>query len=196
LALGICHWNESGRVGSISGNKSNVADPAKEGESNRPKLTIRAARISDLDRLFQIEQNCFFSDRLSRRSLGRQIRNDRPSVLVAEIDDEIAGYAMILFSIRTSIARLYSIAVDPAYRGISVGRRLMAEAERAAAGQGARIMRLEVRRDNEQARALYGTAGYQALCELPHYYADGCSGLRYEKDLSDVMALNETAEAG
>jgi ribosomal-protein-alanine acetyltransferase len=162
-----------------------MAEMTETKPRNRLKMTARLARISDLDRLIEIEHACFSSDRLSRRSFVRQIGNKRSAVLVAETDDAIAGYAMVLFRSRSAIARLYSLAVDPAFRGRSVGRYLVSEVERAAAGRSADRLRLEVRLDNEGARSLYVSAGFRKIGDLPHYYADGGDGIRYEKVLTN-----------
>jgi len=165
-----------------------MAEMTETTPRNRLEMTTRLARISDLDRLIEIEQACFSSDRLSRRSFVRQIGNDRSAVLVAETGGAIAGYAMVLFRCTSAIARLYSLAVDPAYRGRSVGRFLVSEAERAAASRGAERLRLEARLGNKRARSLYVSAGFQEIRDLPQYYADGGDGIRFEKVLTNRRA--------
>jgi ribosomal-protein-alanine N-acetyltransferase len=162
-----------------------MAEMTETKSRNRQRSMVRRARISDLDRLIEIEQACFSSDRLSRRSFSRQIGSPRSAVFVATAEDRIAGYAMILFRSTSAIARLYSLAVDPAFRGRSVGRILVDEAERIAIGRGADRLRLEVRLDNMAARSLYVSAGYQEIRDLPRYYADGGDGIRYEKVLTN-----------
>lgn len=105
----------------------------------------------------------------------------------------MAGYAIILFRSNSSAARLYSLAVDPRCRGAAIGRLLLREAECTAAGRGATRLRLEVRVDNEAARALYISAGFRPIEDLPGYYADGGAGIRYEKILA--RGRGETATA-
>jgi ribosomal-protein-alanine N-acetyltransferase len=64
-----------------------------------------------------------------------------------------------------------------------VAGRLLTAAERAARRLGADRIRLEVRRDNRPAYALYARAGYAQFGLRPGYYADGMDAARLEKAL-------------
>lgn len=93
------------------------------------------------------------------------------------------GYVMVLLHRGTSLARLYSIAVAPAFRGEGVARGLIAAAEGAAFAEGASFMRLEARADNEAALALYASLGYRRFGGKSGYYEDGMDAMRFEKPL-------------
>jgi len=56
---------------------------------------------------------------------------------------------------------IYYVASDPARRGQGVGAALMAAAEAWLAGQGARVIRLMVRAENEQVVGFYDGLGYE-----------------------------------
>ena len=56
---------------------------------------------------------------------------------------------------------LYYVAVAPDHRGHGLGRALVAEAERWLAGQGARVIRLMVRAENEAVTGYYRALGYE-----------------------------------
>jgi ribosomal protein S18 acetylase RimI-like enzyme len=84
----------------------------------------------------------------------------------------------------STIARLYSIAVDPVARGSGLGAALLAAAERAARRRGVRRLRLEVRQDNPAAIALYETRGYRRIGARAAYYEDGADAWRYERALA------------
>jgi len=56
---------------------------------------------------------------------------------------------------------LYYVASDPARRGQGIGAALMKAAEDWLAGQGARVIRLMVRAENEQIAAFYDGLGYE-----------------------------------
>lgn len=137
------------------------------------------ATIDDVDALVAIENRVFPGDRLSRQALSRLI--DRPSakVLVARPGAAIGGYAVVLFRRGSQAARLYSIASVVKGQGTA----LLAAAEGEAAARGARVLRLEVRRDNSRAVAFYRRHGYEPIGERLAYYEDGMAALRFEKRL-------------
>jgi ribosomal protein S18 acetylase RimI-like enzyme len=96
---------------------------------------------------------------------------------------ELAGYALVVFRRGSRVARLYSIAVDPAARRLGLGRQLLRSAEQAAVAVGAEEMRLEVRADNGAAIAAYEGAGYQPIGRYSDYYEDRADALRLAKRL-------------
>jgi len=142
---------------------------------------IRAANRTDLDTLVAIENACFVSDRLSRRSLKRFLESTRDIVLLAESEGEVVGYVLVLLRRGTRLARLYSIAVLDQARGSGLGACLVHAGEEAAAERGCVDMRLEVRRDNHAAIALYRRLGYRVFGSLPAYYEDDEDALRLQK---------------
>jgi ribosomal-protein-alanine acetyltransferase len=146
---------------------------------------IRKGRMSDLDALLAIEAEAFSGDRLSRRSFQRLLGNDSSSLLVAESQGDILGYALVLFRKASALARLYSVAVRASRPLAGTGRALLAAAEEAARSRGAEEMRLEVREDNARAISLYERSGYRRFGLRPDYYADGATALRYTKQISN-----------
>lgn len=145
---------------------------------------MRTATISDLDALVALEARCFDSDRLSRRSFRRMLKQAHADVLVHESGAGLEGYALVLYHKGTHLARLYSIAVDPAARGRGVGRNLLAAAESAALARGCITMRLEIRTDNTTAEKLYRESGYRQFGKYLDYYEDHADALRMEKSLA------------
>jgi ribosomal-protein-alanine acetyltransferase len=145
--------------------------------------TIRPATVADLDRLVTLENRCFDSDRLSRRNFRYMIARAHASVLVADVGGDMAGYALVLYHTGTSLARLYSIAVDPEYRGRGLGEALLTAAEDAARDSDCVTMRLEIRPDNEAGIRLYQRLGYRRFGRYDDYYEDHADALRMEKSL-------------
>jgi ribosomal protein S18 acetylase RimI-like enzyme len=143
---------------------------------------IRPARASDVDALVALENRAFATDRISRRSFRAMIPSKSAAVLVKRSGDDLAGYAVVLFRDRLKSARLYSIAADPRFAGI--GHQLLAAAETEASRRGCGELRLEVRRDNLRAIALYERSGYQFRDSVENYYADGAMALRFSKPLA------------
>jgi len=149
-----------------------------------PAPLIRDAALTDLPALMAIEAHSFDDDRLSRRSFHHLLTRGHAVNLVIESTGRVVGYAVILLHKGTSLARLYSIAVDPKIRGQGLGSLLLAEAERRAAAEGRAFMRLEVRPDNASAVARYRASGYREFGVLSDYYADHSEALRMEKALT------------
>ncbi len=144
---------------------------------------IRPATPADLEALLALENNSFTSDRLSRRSLRHLLRGKHSACLVAQDEEQLSGYILLLFRRGSSLARIYSLAVSPRCRGQGVGKQLLIAAEQVAAEHRCLFIRLEVRADNPQARELYRAQGYRKFAEEADYYEDGETALRLEKSL-------------
>ncbi len=90
-------------------------------------------------------------------------------------DDTILG--LIIVTLReelmsqTPSAHLEAIIVAPAGRGRGLGRKLLLHAEARAKGLGAKSMSLHVFSNNQRARALYDSAGYDSeLIRAIHWF--------------------------
>lgn len=149
---------------------------------------IRDAVLDDVNQLVDLETRCFETDRLSARSFKRFLSKGKATVLVEEDGSCMRGYVLVLFHPNTSLARLYSLAVEPELRGQGIGRELLVEAERRALERGATRMRLEVHQNNAPAQALYRALGYKAFAVHPDYYEDHASAVRMEKHLAPRLA--------
>lgn len=146
-------------------------------------LIKRKATLDDIDALVAIEEACFDSDRISRRSFRTLIDRPTANTIVGELDGAVVGYAMILFRKGTALARLYSLAVKPDEKMKGLGSQLLEAAEKVAFDQGRVYMRLEVREDNARAIRLYERFHYRPIGRYLDYYADHAPALRYEKTL-------------
>ncbi|MFB1630142.1 peptidase C39 family protein [Pseudomonas sp. AP-1] len=142
---------------------------------------FRFASVADVEALAALEQDCFTLDRLSPRNFSWMVRRANASLIVAEQQVQLAGYALLLFHRGTSLARLYSIAVSPVWRGHGLGQRLLEQAEAGALAHNCAWLRLEVRTDNPAAISLYESNGYQRFAVVDDYYEDHGQALRYEK---------------
>jgi ribosomal-protein-alanine acetyltransferase len=151
-------------------------------------VAIRKAKRSDLDALAEIEARSFTTDRLSRKSLRYFLAAQNAALVVADLKGVAAGYALVSFRKGSKIARLYSIATDPEFRGRGLGLGLLRAAEKIAQRRGANAMRLEVRGRNRRAIALYEREDYRRFGRIEDYYEDGTTALRYEKSLAPRRA--------
>jgi ribosomal protein S18 acetylase RimI-like enzyme len=147
------------------------------------EFVVRPAAETDLDAIFALECASFQEDRLSRRAVRRFIRASHRPLLVARSFGRVIGYVLVSLRPRSQVARVYSLAVEPAHRRRGVARELLQASERFALAHGRTLLRLEARCDNLGAVALYQGLGFRPFGRYPGYYADGAEALRFEKRL-------------
>lgn len=145
------------------------------------KITIEPASLAQLDALMALENKCFETDRLSRRSMRRFLSSEQSVFLVALEQGQCIGYLLVIFHRGTRLARLYSVAVDPRWRGKGVARMLMQSGEKESQDRGALYFRLEVNNRNDNAIALYHSLGFREFELLQDYYEDHSDALRMQK---------------
>lgn len=145
---------------------------------------IRQAKGRDVRALIDIENRAFRTDRFTPRSF-RYLLSEANAVTLVDEDKSrrIRGYTMVLFHEGTSLARLYSLAVDPREQGKGIGRALLRASFEVAVKHGAAYMRLEVREDDKRTQALYESEGFHSFDTHPQYYEDDVGAIRMEKKL-------------
>jgi ribosomal protein S18 acetylase RimI-like enzyme len=147
----------------------------------KKKINSEAATLEHLEQLLELEEQCFATDRLSRRSMRRFLANDQSVFLVALQGKVCVGYLLIIFHRGTRLARLYSIAVGSDWQGQGIARKLMDAGETEASHRGALHFRLEVNHTNTHAINLYRSLGFVEFGLLPDYYDDHSDALRMQK---------------
>lgn len=159
----------------------------------------RLASAAELQELVNLENTCFQSDRISPRSFRYFLTKSQAEIWV--LGSPVVAYGLVLFHRGTSLARIYSLAVNPSERGKGLAKQLMLAMETSALGHKALFIRLEVADDNLGALALYQSMGYEPIRRLHHYYEDGHDGIRLEKRLQiarkipkDVPYFAQTTE--
>lgn len=155
-----------------------------------PTAAVRCRRAgkTDLDGLLRLEEACFASDRLSRRSFRHWLQAPHGILLVAERDGALLAYGLVWCHRGTRLARLYSLAVDPQLRGQGVASNLLSALEEETARRGRLFMRLEVAVGNTAAIRLYERAGYRVFGAYRHYYDDDSDALRMQKTIRRFAA--------
>jgi ribosomal protein S18 acetylase RimI-like enzyme len=148
------------------------------------KQIVRPATIEDIPALVALENRTFSGDLVSARSFRHLLTRGNAVTIVDEAGGAVRGYAVLLFKKASPVARLYSFAVAHEHRGRGIAKALLAEAERIAAGRGCGLMRLEVRKDNAAAQALYRKLGYRETGTAAGYYDDRMTAVRMEKPLA------------
>jgi ribosomal protein S18 acetylase RimI-like enzyme len=158
------------------------------------RIELRDVRASDLDDLLRLEQLAFPTDRLSRRSFRHWISSENRAFIIAAADGTLAGYILVIYHAGTRLARLYSIATAPRFRGRGIAKELIGAGERAASDSGRFIMRLEVARDNLAAISLYQSLGYQTFGSYEDYYDDHGDATRMQKRIHHYRVLEKHAD--
>jgi ribosomal-protein-alanine N-acetyltransferase len=100
---------------------------------------------------------------VERLLLDRQVLAQR-----AASRNRLVGF--ILSRMAAGEAEILSVAVDAAWRGRGLGRRLLDLHLRRLAGLGVAAVFLEVEEGNEAALRLYERAGFRAVGQRPGYY--------------------------
>ena len=117
--------------------------------------------------------------------MARQIRCPDTVVLVARHREVLAGFAIMHFLAED--AHLMLLAVHPAYQRGGLGRRLMDWLEKSARVAGIATLHLEVRANNQTARAFYRNLGYQEVRFVPWYYSPLDSAIYLTRELRVVQ---------
>ncbi|HYA28394.1 MAG TPA: GNAT family N-acetyltransferase [Acidobacteriota bacterium] len=120
--------------------------------------------------------------RWTPQRVAASIRATNANVLVARIDDRVAGFAIMHYG--DHVAHLDLLAVAPPHRRAGVGRQLVEWLEKCAVVAGNIRVVLEVRAGNHGAQRFYERMGYRTLVRLPDYYQGVEDALRMGRDLS------------
>jgi ribosomal protein S18 acetylase RimI-like enzyme len=144
----------------------------------------RRATLADIDALVALENKAFDGDRLSRRSFRYYVATDTAILRVMKQTGVLAAYSLLAFRKGSKIARLYSIAVDPAFEGKGLGRALLKTAEKDSRAAHCTVLRFEVRVDNKRAITLYEKNGFERFDEIEDYYEDGATAICLKKGLA------------
>lgn len=147
-------------------------------------ITIQRATTNNIERLHQIERECFTTEAFDKQHIAYLLENPNAVSLAAKIDNAIAGFiiGVIHRHDEKSTGRVYTLDVAVKYRRRGVGSKLLNEIERNFVKRGVKNCCLEVRRDNMAALELYRKNGYVEREELKHYYR-GAHGVLLEKEL-------------
>lgn len=131
-----------------------------------PPSTIRSMTHDDLQMVCDIERRSYefpWSQGVFRDCL---LAGYQCIVLIRA--DRVSGYGIL--SIAAGEAHILNICVDPAYRALGYGEKLLDEVLLRARSASVREVFLEVRPSNEAALALYRKKGFVQIANRPAYY--------------------------
>lgn len=134
------------------------------------EVRLRAMVERDLPAVMALERILFpedaWSEALMRGEITRQ--PERRSYLVGVVGTQVVAYAGL--AVAGGEGDVQTIAVAPEYQGRGVGTALLAALLEEAAARGCREVFLDVRADNDRARALYERFGFEAVGRRAGYY--------------------------
>lgn len=149
-------------------------------ESQPPAAgTIQPASWRDVMAIHHLSQLSFVDDAWPWLEILAALSSPGAVRLKAVVDDQIVGYVIADRRDRR-LGWIAAIAVHPDHRRQGWGGRLLAQAER---DLNRPIIRLTLRRSNQDALSLYLRHGYRQVEAWPRYYHDGEDGLVMEKSL-------------
>lgn len=150
-------------------------------------VKIEDASIIHLDRLFEIEMECFKSEAFTKQQIAQLLQNQNCISLIAKENNKIIGFVIGMVYVEDDVltGHILTIDVSPSHRRKGVGIKLLQELEKIFRIKHVKISRLEVREDNIAALSLYQKLGYRKVGKLHHYYGDA-HGILLEKALAQL----------
>jgi len=143
-----------------------------ESEAAPPRarsFRIRPLRPADLQRVMEIERECFSTPWRETTFQGLLRRTDTDLLVAETAEGWIAGYAACWTVIDQ--AELGNVAVSPAARGAGMGGALVDAVVDRIRARGAGECFLEVRESNHAAQILYRHRGFETVGRRPRYYS-------------------------
>ena len=167
-----------------------------------PDVRIQPMRAGDLDTVLEIERASFKTP-WSRQAFLHELERNRVAGLMGcprrseAADGTSPGRGIPLSRVVVDEVHVTNLAVDPAWRGEGIGRRLLGTILAYHRAGGARRAFLEVRPDNAWARRLYQRLGFQEVGRRRGYYIDtGEDALLLEARLDEEPFAPVTGSRG
>lgn len=138
---------------------------------------IRLMEERDLEQVAAIDKK-YFSMPWSENAFSDSLKLSHTLYVVAETEGRIAGYCGCYQLLEE--AEIVNVAVDEAYRGRGIGRKMLTELMRIGLERGAFAYTLEVRVSNTPAIRLYESLGFESVGIRKNFY---------EKPVEDAMIM-------
>jgi ribosomal-protein-alanine N-acetyltransferase len=154
-------------------------------------VRVRARRPEDDEFIHALARSAFTHySRTPGRFVMTMIEEARANALVAETEGLPRGFAVVSFEAlgrafgpwaQPVVASLDAIAVDLEARRRGIGRVLLSAVESLGRKKQAVSLSLRTAAGNTRAQALFRSAGFQVMAELPGYYRGGQTALAMTK---------------
>jgi ribosomal-protein-alanine N-acetyltransferase len=135
---------------------------------NRKPVEVRGCEKNDLREIQEILRAAPEAAVWSEAALAEALERDPSHFLVAEQEEEIAGF--IVGREIVEEAEILNLAVKPEYRQRGIGRKLVEAMLEVFARDGVAKAFLEVRESNQGGIAFYRRLGFRETGRREHYY--------------------------
>jgi len=133
-------------------------------------MGLRRATLQDIERVVEIEK-ASYTFPWTRLLFLSELDNPVSRFFVWDKEGTVVGYAC--YWVVEDEAYLANIAVDPPWRGMGLGRRLLECSMESLKREGVKEVVLEVRQGNKIALALYRSVGFRIVGKRARHYEDG-----------------------
>lgn len=128
----------------------------------------------DVKTIARMDRLCFPEDYWTPAVFREELANPLAKYLVAKYRKHIVGYGGIW--LLANEAHIVNLAVHPGWRGIGLGKALLARMMALAIVRNLTLASLLVRASNFVAQKLYQSVGFTLHHVAPSYYEDGEDG--------------------
>ena len=158
-----------------------------ETQKTRRNLMFEPMRLSDLQQVLKIENECF-EDPWSATYFTLSLKRPKSYeyLYVARCENTVMGY--IVFAILYEEAHILNIAVPSAYQRQGIGKYLLASALDIIQAQNASAVFLEVAVSNLPAQYLYRQFGFRICGIRKHYYGRHKDAYLFRKGAAETDA--------
>ena len=138
------------------------------------QVKLRPSSVADIHYILEIEKASFPEDAYTKEQFEQMYKENSDWFFAAEILGHIVGY--VAGVILNGIGEFDSMAVDPRYRRLGIGRKLSKHLIKRFREKGINDYSLEVRKSNLGAIYLYQSMGFEIYKQIPNYYVneDAC----------------------
>lgn len=135
------------------------------------QIAFRTMTPEDASEVAALDAKCFGEhDAWSCAGFFYAAHHRNSKYIVAEFNGQIIGCAGVEFL--KDCAEVQTLAIDPNYRGLGLGRQLFTKLLATVIERGLRTIILEVRPSNMAAVKLYESFGFQVVDRLENFYED------------------------
>ena len=147
-------------------------------------INIRKMDLSDISYVYN-EELKIFGKSLGEKTLYNEIMyNEMSKYFIALVNGRRAGYVGSWLTIPN--AEILNLFVSEDYRGLGIGKELMAEVIKVCHEHTIEMLTLEVRKSNDYAIKMYQDLGFEMSSIRKKYYEDGEDALLMLLDIGVI----------